>query len=365
MIRIDGNRASIPAAIQCEQIAEEMVRQALGLLEEDMKAAPRYDYNHPDFDYNKKNEYFNRANSFGIPFLEVGLTGTPMRFYRRMLEAISKYKRGSEKTLNRGMVCGNLGVSALAAGDIDGGIAYLLWASQEDRFWSGDPTKSIWANQLYVQFAQATRHGGTSQFDEPAPWLMLKRAIDKYNAEYNDNLTTDTIFNELGTLPEYGTHRALLEGSLWAIHRNTALLKQEKDYEIHSNGSNVYTRLRLFDGLVSLCRFVELRMRLHDDVGGTLGDLLDSIFGKETWFVNDVKQRSKSPQNRVEFETLLKKALEKVGRPGRSILILWTLRNYATHICDPEAPFFFENVEAVLDEIIIAYIHYLKFKKLI
>ena len=106
-------------------------------------------------------------------------------------------------------------------------------------------------------------------------------------------------------------------------------------------------------------------MRHYEQTRGMLSELLQTIFGKETWFKKDVHPKNKSPQRPEDFDGLMKECLEKVNRPGKNVRILWTLRNYATHICDPEAPFFFENFENAFDEIVITYIDYLKFKKLI
>jgi hypothetical protein len=277
-----------------------------------------------------------------------------------MLNAIVDYEKKHNKPLNKGMACANLGVSALAEGDFDGGIAYLLWAGHEDRAWSGDPTRNIFMNPLYTQFTKGTNRQGKSQFGTEAPWIMLKAAIDRYNEELKDNVSINEVFKELEGSPE---HRALLEGSLWVIHRNVALLKEERRRGIYPDRNNIYTRLRLFDGVVSLCRFVELRMKHYEKTGGTLGDLLEAIYGKETWFKKDVSPKSKSPQTPQEFDDLIREALEKCLKPGRSALILWTVRNYATHICDPDTPFFFENVDNVFDEVVASYAYYLTYKK--
>lgn len=336
----------------------------LGLmdLKQDMDVAEPYKHDTPNGNYNKKNVYFSRVNSIGMPFLERGITGISKMYYWHMLNAINGYEKEHNKPLNKGMVCANLGVSSLAEGDFDGGIAYLLWAGREDRGWSGDPTKNIFTSLLYTQFAEATHRQGRSQFGEQAPWIMMKRAIDKFNIEFKDNVNLKEVWKELEGFPE---HRALLEGSLWVIHRNLVLLKEEKERGIYSNKNNLYTRLRLFDGIIGLCRFVELRMKYYEKIQGTLGDLLDAIFRNETWYKKDVSPKSKCPQKPEDFDDFMRESLEKVNRPGKNVRILWTLRNYATHICDPEAPFFFEHYKDVFDEIVITYIYYLKHKKLI
>ena len=351
-------RLGITLAIDCLTPYKKALQLGLTDLRRDMKVAEPYCHDKPKGKYDKKNEYFNRANSIGMPFLERGIACVSKMYYWQMLDAINEYEKKSDKPLNKGMVCGNLGVSALAEGDIDGGIAYLLWADHEDRGWLKDPNRIfIFENRLYTQFAK-----DRSPFGGRAPWIMMKTAIDEYNTEFKDGVSIDDVFKELEGSPE---HRALLEGSLWVIHRNLVLLREEKERGIYLNKNNIYTRLRLFDGIVSLCRFIELRMRHYEKTSGTLGALLKAIFGKESWFQNDVSPRNKSPQKPEDFDDLMREALEKMNRPGKNVFILWTLRNYATHICDPEAPFFFENFENIFNEVIIAYIYYLNFKKLI
>jgi hypothetical protein len=290
----------------------------------------------------------------------------PRYTFWQILNTINAYEKGKAKPLNKGMACGNLGVSALAEGDFDGGIAYLLWAGKEDRGWSGDPTKNIFANQLYVQFAKGDHRQGKSQFGGISTWLMLESAINEYNATFSDKLGVDDVLRELEKSPE---HRALLEGALWVIHRNLVLLREENDRRIYIGENNIYTRLRLFDGIVSLCRFIELRMRHHEKnipPKTTLGPLLtDFIFKNETWVKPEVIEKPKSPQNPTDFDTFVQSALAKGNRPGRNILLLLGIRNYSVHTCDPETPAFFREFEKVFAEIVIAYIYYLKFRKII
>lgn len=349
-------RLGIILAADCLAPYQKALFLGLTDLQRGMETAEPYDHDKPKGDYGKKNEYFNRANNIGVPFLEKGITGISKIYYSKMLDAINEYEKKNNKPLNKGMVCGNLGVSALTEGDIDGGIAYLLWADHEDRGWLKDPNRIfIFESRLYTQFAK-----DKSPFGGQPPLIMMETAINKYNTDFKDNVSINDVFKELEGSPE---HRALLEGSLWVIHRNLVLLREERERGIYVNKNNVYTRLRLFDGIVSLCRFIELRMRNYEKASGTLGNLLECVFGCEAWF-EDVKSRNKSPQKPKDFNDRVKEAL-KVNRPGKNILILWILRNYATHICDPEVPFFFENFENIFHEVIIAYIYYLKFKKLV
>lgn len=325
-----------------------------------MERAEPYDHDNRKGEYHEKNAYFSRANDIAMPFLEMGITGMTKLYYWEMLNAIGKYENDRKKPLNKGMACGNLGVSALAEGDLDGGIAYLLWAGHEDRAWSADPSKSAFANDLYRQFAEGTQREGRSQFGELSPWVMMKSAIGKYNTESKDNISISQLFSELNASPE---HRALLEGSLWSFHRNVALLREETRRGIYSGENNIYTRLRLFDALTSLCRFIELRMRHYERIPGTLGKLLQTIFGKENWFKTEVDPRDKSPETSNGFDNLVKDVLQNCRLPAKNVLILWGLRNYATHICDPDTPFLFGNIEKVFEEIAATYPYYLRYRK--
>jgi hypothetical protein len=348
----------------------------LGLieLESELPNAGRYNHETPQGAYNDKNQYFNRANNVGMSLLRQNATGFSKTYYWQMLNFINQYENSAKKPLNKGMVCGNLGVSALAEGDIDGGIAYLTWSMQEDKGWiKGKPENSVYASPLYVQFAKAEARGGISQFGTIAPWIMLINSLTKYNMVHKDNVDTTMIFKELEDSPE---HRALFEGAIWTIHRNLSLLREENTRMIYTNANNVFTRLRLFDGIVTLCRFVELRMKHHESrlktlnkkdlkeaLGGTLGTLLYKVFGKG-WFVTATTKIPKFESPRA-FNTFLKKQLKGRGSHARSLLLLLTIRNYSAHICNPDVPLFFEKIELVLDEILSAYVYYLKLRKVI
>jgi hypothetical protein len=84
-------------------------------------------------------------------------------------------------------------------------------------------------------------------------------------------------------------------------------------------------------------------MKSYETVTGTLGRVLFDIFSNEPWYENDVLQKIMTDPTSEEFDDLLRDALEKGSSPGKNILLLLSLRNYATHVCDPETPFFFEN----------------------
>jgi hypothetical protein len=348
------------------EVFNDALSNGIAQLREGMESAKYYDHDNPNDEYKKnygkKNEYFDKPNGIGAPFLQEGITGVSKMYYWNLLNAINEYEDQNGKKLNKGMISANLGVSALSEGDVDGGIAWLLWAEQEDRYWSKDPERSIFKSKLYTQFPEGTYREGVSQFGEEAPWVSLNRIVTEYNACFSDSVKLEDIFRELESSSE---HRSLFEGSIWVIHRNLALLKAEKKYRIFGNNNNIYTRLRLFDGMTGLCRFVEFRMKNHEKITGMLGELLITVFKDETWFKKHVGNVSKRAEKPEDFDNKIKEWLMKYGEPERSFLVLWTLRNYATHTCDPDTPFFFEHIEDVLREVLISYIYYLKFRKYI
>jgi hypothetical protein len=118
---------------------------------------------------------------------------------------------------------------------------------------------------------------------------------------------------------------------------------------------------------VDLCRFVELRMRHYEkppkDVR-TLGNLMNYIFGKETWFSNDVKPNYAEPQSPSDFDGAIKKLLQ-LKPPAKYVLLLWITRNYSVHICDVEAPAFFDNLDEVFRSIVECYLFYLRQKAIL
>lgn len=203
---------------------------------------------------------------------------------------------------------------------------------------------------------------------------MLERALEKYNTTYKEKVDLSTIFEKLEDSPG---HRALLEGAIWTIHRNLCLLREETARGIYKDVNNIFTRLRLFDGIINLCRFLELRMKHHEFIlkclkkkdleeikkKGTLGKILWKIFGKG-WYKPETSKIPKFPTPQ-SFNGFLKSKLTAKRSHTRSLLLLLVIRNYSVHLCDPNVPFFFKNIEQIFDELISAYVCYLSFRKLI
>lgn len=342
--------------------------QAIGnaLLEGDITKYKPYNHEKPDGSYDEKNAYFNQANFVGMPLLNVGMTGISKIYYWKLLNQISMFEKSNFK-VNKGMVSANLGVSDLAEGDIDGGIAHLLWAGYEDRAWVQGPYAcDIFQRKLYTQFANGETRGGSSQFGGPAPHVMLETAIQAYNTIASTKFTKDNIFGELKDSDE---HRAILEGALWTIARNLPILEEEYVTIFDKKQNNIYTRLRLFNGLVDLCRFIELRIKHYEkppkDVK-MLGQLMNHTFGKKAlaWFDKDVLGNIESPQTGKDFDDFLKKC-HRLGFPAASILQLWGTRNYSVHVCDPETPYLFSNFTKVFNDIIATYVFHLQYKGVI
>lgn len=202
---------------------------------------------------------------------------------------------------------------------------------------------------------------------------MLKNALSRYYKSYKDTVDLGVVFKELEDSPE---HRALFEGAIWTIHRNLCLLREENTQSIYKNENNVFTRLRLFDGIVTLCRIVELGMKFHESrlkilnngdlkeaISGTLGTSLFKIFGNG-WH-KAVTQKIPKFESPKAFNRFLTNILKKKNSHERSLLLLLVIRNYSAHICDPDVPLFFNNIELIFDEIIGAYVHYLRLRKIV
>ena len=119
---------SNPLAKKCMEEYLKAVDLGAKTLADDLKNADPYNHDSPEAKYEDKNTYFNRANIVGYPFLARGLTGCSKGYYWKMFNIITDFEKSASIPLNKGMVCGNWGVSDLAEGDIDGGIAHLLWA---------------------------------------------------------------------------------------------------------------------------------------------------------------------------------------------------------------------------------------------
>lgn len=332
----------------------------------DFKNATAYNHDNATQPYDEKNAYFNGTNWYGYYLATQNATGFSKMYYWSILHKIHEEEKATNKLVNKGMVCGNLGVSSLAEGDIDGGIAYLLWAMEEDRFWTRDPERSIFKNTLYEQYAKGGSRAGLSQFGMLAPWAQVDVIIKNYDIAFpTEKINYANFLIELETSIE---HRSLFEGAIWIIHRNLAILKQERDLGIFTSKNNLYTRLRLLDGLIGLCRFIELRMKSRNaGLEGPLGVVLSSVFATEPWLlsIREICSLKNSPKTPEEFDVCIKFGLEKLSGHGRSIYILWVLRNYSSHVCDPATPYVFENFEKILEEIVFAYLYYLKKNNLV
>jgi hypothetical protein len=222
----------------------------------------------------------------------------------------------------------------------------------------------IFDSPLYKQFAEGSKRGGKSQFGWQAPYVLLDHAIEDYN---NFNGTKWTRQNIFGSVADNDEHRSILDGALWSLVRNIPIYKEENPVIFQKDNHNIYTKLRLFNGLVDLCRFIELRIRHHEKPPKevkTLGNLMYYVFEKETWFQKEIKPENKMPETALEFNNAIKKIL-LLKPPSKYVLLLWITRNYSVHVCDAEAPDFFDNIEAIFESIIGSFLFYLEYRKLL
>lgn len=363
MMKIPG--PGNPLAKQCVEAYSRAFGIGIKMLLDDLKNASPYDHDHPVGKYEDKNTYFNRANIVGYPFLTGNLTGLSKDYYWRMFNRIIDSEKSTKILLNKGMICANWGVSDLAEGDIDGGIAHLLWAGYEDRGWSKTSyVHNIFQSPLYIQFAEGKRRQGKSQFGGSAPHVIFDNAISAFNKAFKTSFTKDKIFHELKDNDE---HRAVLEGALWTLARNLPILEEESEKIFHNRKQNIYTKLRIFNSLVDLCRFIELRIRHREKPPKKvkmLGQLIKYVFGKETWFTSEVEPNPKGAQTPQDFDDRVRKFLQ-LKAPARNILLLWVTRNYSVHVSNVETPYFFDNLIEVLQSIVGVYLFYLKFRKIL
>lgn len=349
---------------QCLENYREALQTGSKLLDEDLKCAKKYEHDSPTGNYEEKDEYFNRANFIGYSFLTGNITGLSKDYYWRMFQKIVAFEQSHNIALNKGMVCANWGISDLAEGDIDGGIAHLFWAGYEDRGWSEfSYARDIFNSQLYRQFAEGTHRSGKSQFGSKAPYAMLEDAIKEHNDFFGTHHTKEDVFGSIG---DNDQHRSILDGALWALARNLPIYNEESPFIFKQKCHNIYTRLRLFNGLIDLCRFIELRIRHHEKPPAnvrTLGNLIYFLFENEVWFAKEVKPAYSEPQAATDFNNLMQRIF-KLKPPAKCILSLWVTRNYSVHVSDADLPDFFENIAGVFNSIIGSFLFYLMVKKI-
>src|SRR4051812_5669196 len=125
------------------------IEKGLALLQEDLESHDPYDpINKP---YSEKNVYFDRTNQHGGWLLTSGIYWAADIYYRRMLDKIPEYEKSTTKYFNKGIVYANLGITQIAQGKFDAGIAHLLTAEWEDRD-VANPKEFILDTPLWQQF---------------------------------------------------------------------------------------------------------------------------------------------------------------------------------------------------------------------
>ncbi|MFX1473970.1 MAG: hypothetical protein ACFFCO_00630 [Promethearchaeota archaeon] len=354
---------------EIQRILLELEEEGIRLLQTGMERANPYDYDNPS-PWPEKNRYVIPANRIGNQLIDIKLTGPAKLYYWKLLKEIARFTEERNTPLNRGLVCGKLCETSILEGDIDGGIAYMLWATRENRGrtkdFNSDEITTWLLSKTYRRFAAGEGYNGRSPFGTPAPHIMLKAAINEYNKRTGTKFTLDQILNEASQTREY---RALLEGSLWTIHRNLAILKYEQDFKIFpSRKYNLYTKLRVLDGFLNLCRFIEYAIKSREKltVKGrepTMGELIHHITKQKHWVRSSIKgKNNRQPQNAQKFNTTLQTLLNEETNPYQNYLILLTIRNYIAHVCDPEIPIFFNNLGNLFNRLIWAYLQYLDWK---
>jgi hypothetical protein len=282
------------------------IEKGLALLNEDLESHDPYDpFNKP---YSEKNVYFDRTNQYGGWLLTSGIYWAADIYYRRMLDKILEYEKSTSKYFNKGIVYANLGITQIAQGKFDAGIAHLLTAEWEDRE-IANPREFILDSILWKQF-------------ESKVFMYLIGYGNKYGINFAvDNLFLEKLFKDIDR-----EDRIYLQGTILALLDNI---------ELNKIAPNNFTYGRLYSMLKDLCLLIEsLLHKKQTPLGNSQKDLynlLKSVLKPQnvTWPAN-----SQAPKA-TEFKQLLDQ-LEIILNDQLSNEIRWAncvylVRNFTGH----------------------------------
>ena len=323
-----------------------LIEQGLAMLREDMECHGSFDPTRP---YDEKNAYFVRTQELGNSLFRPGLHWVAEHYFGTTLRDILDYEQESGKRFNKGMVYANLGISQVAIGKLDAGIAHLLAADQEDCPFVRDP-HGILNTRLWQQFERRRIFDYLIEFNNN-PDATLSFAVDA------DSL--DDLFRALDL-----QDRIFLEGTIWALQDN---LQQD------GVCSNVYTWGQLYSGLKDLCLLTEslLRKRQIQDrritnaTRITLGNLLqNALAGLGIGYPQD--GLSTSANDLQEFVDNLEGILNNANSADlRRVYCLHLVRNFTGHHFDPSdtaisvgGQSFFDMFELALMNILSAILYF-------
>ncbi|MBA3874480.1 MAG: hypothetical protein H0X30_35570 [Anaerolineae bacterium] len=204
------------------------IEKGLALLQEDLESHDSYDpINKP---YSEKNVYFDRTNQYGGWLLTSGIHWAADIYYRRMLDKILEYEKSTSKYFNKGIAYANLGITQIAQGKFDAGIAHLLTAELEDRD-VANPKEFILDSILWKQF-------------ENTVFMYFISYGNKNGINFAvDNLFLEKLFKDID-----GEDRIYLQGTILALLDNI---------ELNRLAPNNFTYGRLYSMLKDLCLLIE------------------------------------------------------------------------------------------------------------
>jgi hypothetical protein len=282
------------------------IKKGLVLLKEDLDSHDAYDpINKP---YSEKNAYFDRTNEYGGWLLTSGIYWAADIYYRRVLDKILEYEKSTSKYFNKGIVYANLGITQIAQGKFDAGIAHLLTAEWEDRE-IANPKEFIldsilwkqFERKVYIYFLSYTKKQGINFTIDDALLTKLFKDIDREDRIY-------------------------LQGTILALLDNI---------ELNKIAPNNFTYGRLYSMLKDLCLLIEsLLHKKQTSLGNSQKDLynlLNSVFKGQgvNWPSNNqIPKVTELKQLLDQLEIILNNQLSNEIRWANCVYLV---RNFTGH----------------------------------
>ena len=301
-----------------------LVKSGKIFLSEDMNKCHSFN---PSALYEEKNYYFNRANDIGRALLQKGFSHFAEIYFQEMLKLIERYEHRTNKTFNRGMVYGNLGIAKISQGEYDRGIAYLMAGFEEDAPLTGDHEQHFLSSPLYLQFEE-----------------KVHRYIINKRQGYIAGVVSDDYGHDF--MRGYDVDNRLY---LMVIVNNLII-----NLEVFANGNkNKYTKGRTLATFSDMCIFIEdavKRKVIPQEPRITLKPLLrDYVFSSESWQAEVMRDWNglTSSSSMGALETNLNRIFALSDPNTQRFLLLGAIRNFAGHNFDIDGSFFFNHIDDI------------------
>lgn len=332
--------------IQGQIDIQAFIQEGMNLLQENMESYPSFDPTRP---YEEKNAYFMELAQRGEEiFFQRELHWFAEIYFKTLLDEILNYEETHDKHFNKGMVYANLGISQMALGKVDAGIAHILAADEEDRPFVQDP-HGILNTRLWRQFERQIITDYLIDFNQDAN-VRLNFQID--NSFLEDFLTSMDLQDRL-----------FFEGTIWALRDN---MRQNQLVP------NAYTRGRLFSGVKDMCLLTEAMLRRHQVLAGViqeddrvmLGQLLTNALSNQNIGYPQAGLNTGANNSR-DFVNNLENIFTNSNSPEiLKIYCLWLVRNFTGHhfdlsetIVSQNGNSFFDMYERALKNIVSALLY--------